>query len=114
MKQSELRQIVREEISKIMSESIFKKRTNEAATMYDLPIMDAQRKSLDNLNDIYFAYLADYAKSKGEDPEKMSKNDLDKKYGEEVTMKLGLPSSSKYADIAMKLKQKGLIKKQNK
>jgi hypothetical protein len=84
---------------------------NEIATMYDLPIMDAQRKSIDNLNDIYFAYLADYAKSKGEDPEKMSKNDLDKKYGEEVTMKLGLPSSSKYADIAMKLKQKGLIKK---
>lgn len=76
----------------------------------DLPIVDFQRKQFDQLNAMYFAYLVMYANSKGVDGAKISPNDLHRKYGEEITAKLGLDASSKFAAIATALLKAGLLK----
>lgn len=75
----------------------------------DLPIVDFQRKQFDQLNDLYNAYLVSYANEKGEEGSKMSPNELNRKYGEEIRSKLGV-DSIRTADIATALIKAGLIK----
>jgi hypothetical protein len=84
----------------------------EAATpIHDLPLVDWQRKQFDKLNDVYVAYINDYAKSKGDkDAGKKTIWQLHDKYGKEITDKLGISSSSKHADIATALIKAGIIK----
>jgi hypothetical protein len=71
-------------------------------------MIDNQRAAFDKLNDSYFEYLRNYAKSKGDDTS-ISNSQLGDKYREEIETKLGLPPHSAYAIIAKELKNRGMI-----
>jgi len=84
---------------------------NEAKyALKDFPIVDWQRKQFDTLNAMYYAYLIDYAKSKGDkDAEKKTVWQLSDKYGKEIMSKLDVKSKD-HADIAKALIKAGIIK----
>ena len=83
---------------------------NEASkVMYDLPVLDWQRKYFDKLNDLYFSYLTNYSKTKSDKIGNLSSSQLHDMYGEEITSKLGISKYSKYAEIATALIKAGLV-----
>jgi len=95
-----------EKVLQILSESL-----DEAKyALKDFPIVDWQRKQFDTLNAMYYAYLIDYAKSKGDkDAGKKTVWQLSDKYGEEIKSKLDVKSKD-HADIARALIKAGIIK----
>ena len=63
-------------------------------------------------NDAYTKFLMNFARTAGEEfPEKLTPNDLDKKYTDEIRRKYKITSPMKFSNMASELERKGLIKR---
>jgi hypothetical protein len=63
-------------------------------------------------NDAYTKFLMNFARTAGEEfPEKLTPNDLDRKYTDVIRRKYKITSPMKFSNMASELERRGLIKR---
>jgi hypothetical protein len=79
----------------------------EQTDMFDAITVDSNISA----NDAYTKFLMNFARTAGEEfPEKLTPNDLDRKYTDVIRRKYKITSPMTFSNMASELKRKGLIK----